>query len=292
MKRLICESCGSTNIIRTDEYYVCQNCGTKHINDSDNKTTAVIDMSPFKDNALINARRARSNRDWEETERYYDTVEMCSPENAEAVFYSAYAKARRALMTSDPGAEDALRIFAKDIDFIDKTYVPADIDAHISLLEGMSKDIRALCKYKFDYDSNIITLFKAIHTVFYFMLAHIIANMQADRKLTRLYSMQVKHLEAMLAYGAYGEERLEILEKLEAIHQEWKRIDPMHSYSRTHMSNDLSAANGYGWKDYLRFMFTSVAIFLISLSAMSGSIELFLYGLLILVIALILWLWH
>ena len=289
MKRLFCESCGSINIIRTDDYYVCQNCGTKYINDS---ASSVLDLSKLKDNALINARRARSNRDWDETERYYDAVEMYSPQNAEAVFYSAYAKARRALMTADPGAEDALRIFAKDIDFIDKTYVPADIDAHISLLEGMSKDIRALCKYKFDYDSNIITLFKAIHTVFYFMLAHIIANMQADRKLTRLYSMQVKHLEAMLAYGAYGEERSEILEKLEAIHQDWKRIDPMHSYSRTHMSNDLSAANGYGFKDYLRFIFISLAILIISLSAMSGSIELFSYGLLILVIAFILWLWN
>ncbi len=241
MKRLICESCGSTNIIRTDEYYVCQNCGTKHINDSANKTTAVIDMSPFKDNALINARRARSIEDWEEAERYYDAVEMYSPQNAEAVFYSAYAKAKTALMVYDYGTKDALRIFARDIGFIDEKYTPTDIDAHISLLEDMSKGIMILCERRILDDESIIDLFKAIHTAFCLMLGHIIDSRQYDRYLARLYSMQVKHLEAMIRYGLDAAERSEILEKLEAVHQNWHRIDPMHSFSGFDAYNAQSA---------------------------------------------------
>ncbi len=232
MKRLICESCGSINIIRTGEYFVCQNCGTKYI--SENKTSAVIDMSSLRDNALINARRARSNEDWEEAERYYNAVEISSPDNAEAVFYSAYAKTRRAIRSEDSIANvvDALRILAKDIIFIDENYTPTDIDAHMSLLEDMSRDIRILCINRQYYDAKIIETFKAIHSVFCLMLEHITDSRKYDLYIPymiRLYDMQVKHLEALMKFDLTADERAEIYDKLVAVHNSWHRIDPMHS---------------------------------------------------------------
>lgn len=38
MKKVVCEGCGSADIVKQDGFYVCQNCGLKYSDDSDKKT--------------------------------------------------------------------------------------------------------------------------------------------------------------------------------------------------------------------------------------------------------------
>ena len=104
MKALVCELCGSNDIVKQDGYYVCQHCGTKYTPEEARKLmiegtvevtgTVKVDNSSSVEKYLQNARRARTKGDWAEVEKYYNMVEQNTPENIEAIFYSAYGKLR------------------------------------------------------------------------------------------------------------------------------------------------------------------------------------------------------
>lgn len=102
MKALVCEMCGSQDLVKTDGMFVCQNCGTKYTAEEAKKMmvegTVQIDNSAFVEKYLANARRARTKGDWAEVEKYYNLVEQNAPENIEAIFYSAYGKLRTTLL--------------------------------------------------------------------------------------------------------------------------------------------------------------------------------------------------
>ena len=102
MKALVCEMCGSQDLVKTDGMFVCQNCGTKYTVEEAKKMmvegTVQIDNSAFVEKYLANTRRARTKGDWAEVEKYYNLVEQNAPENIEAIFYSAYGKLRTTLL--------------------------------------------------------------------------------------------------------------------------------------------------------------------------------------------------
>ena len=111
MKQLTCEMCGSTELVKNDGFFVCQTCGCKYSVEEAKKMmiegtvdvqgTVKVDNSAFVEKYLANARRAKQKEDWEETEKYYNMVEQNDPTNIEAIFYSSYGKAKRALVESD-----------------------------------------------------------------------------------------------------------------------------------------------------------------------------------------------
>ena len=111
MKRLTCEMCGGTDLIKQDGVFVCQYCGTKYSVEEARKMmidgtvdvqgTVKIDNSDFVQKYLENARRAYSKEDWEEVEKYYNMVEQNSPNNMEAVFFSSFGKAMLSLTDNE-----------------------------------------------------------------------------------------------------------------------------------------------------------------------------------------------
>ena len=111
MKKLTCEMCGGTNLIKENGVFVCQNCGVQYsLEDAKNmmiegvvdvQGTVKLDNSAFIERSLQNARRALNKEDWEEVEKYYNLVEQNAPNNMEAVFFSSYGKARISLLDND-----------------------------------------------------------------------------------------------------------------------------------------------------------------------------------------------
>ncbi len=113
MKRLVCEMCGSTDMIKEEGSFICQSCGTKYSVEEAKKMmveiegtvdvqgTVKVDNSAIIAKHLINAHRALVKEDWEEVEKYYNLVEQNSPDNIEAVFFSSYGKAMLAMTDSD-----------------------------------------------------------------------------------------------------------------------------------------------------------------------------------------------
>ena len=95
MQAIICELCGSNEIIKQDGLYVCQHCGTKYSVEEARKLIGVvkIDKSEETENLLILARRARDENNVENGAKYYDMVLRNDPTNWEASFYQVYFQA-------------------------------------------------------------------------------------------------------------------------------------------------------------------------------------------------------
>ena len=98
MKTLTCEMCGSTNLIKQDSVFVCQQCGTKYSVEEARKMmvegTVKIDSSEELNNLLILARRAKENSNYEKAAKYYEEICIKDPDNWEANFYSLYCECR------------------------------------------------------------------------------------------------------------------------------------------------------------------------------------------------------
>lgn len=133
MKQLTCEMCGSTDLMKQDGVFVCQSCGCKYSVEEakrmmvegtvDVQGTVKVDNSAFVEKYLANARRAKQKEDWEETEKYYNMVEQNDPNNIEAIFYSAYGKAKSSLIDGDIyKRQAAFKVLANCISIIDAKY--------------------------------------------------------------------------------------------------------------------------------------------------------------------------
>lgn len=155
MKAIVCEMCGSNDVVKQDGNYVCQHCGTKYSVEEAKKLmiegtveiqgTVKVDNTSFVQKSLANARRAKQKEDWEETEKYYNMVEQYEPNNIEAIFYSAYGKVRRALTVADFNAQQtSIKILDKSISIIDDNFELTTFDDNRVIIEHMVEDVIGL----------------------------------------------------------------------------------------------------------------------------------------------------
>jgi len=103
MKAIVCELCGSNNLVKEEGLFICQHCRTKYTPEEAKKlmvegvvevTGSVrIDNSDNLDKALKNARRAKDDNNSELAEKYYGEVIDLDPDNWEGVFFNTYFKA-------------------------------------------------------------------------------------------------------------------------------------------------------------------------------------------------------
>lgn len=106
MNELICEMCGSNNIVKQDGLYVCQACNTKYSVEEARKMmtgekvevegTVKIDTSSELSNLYEVARRAKNTNNSENALRYYDQILVKDPNSWEAQFYVIYFRAMNA----------------------------------------------------------------------------------------------------------------------------------------------------------------------------------------------------
>lgn len=118
MKRLVCEMCGGSDLVKQDGVFVCQNCGTKYSVEEAKKmmvegavtvegTVAVegtvkVDKSKELENLYVLARRAKEADNTDNACRYYTQIEMQDPNSWEAYFYLIYFKARTTKIADIP----------------------------------------------------------------------------------------------------------------------------------------------------------------------------------------------
>ena len=103
MKRLVCEMCGSADLLKTEGVFVCQSCGTKYSVEEAKKmmvegtvdvsgSIVKVDSSDRLSNLLLLANRAREENNSEEAKKYYELSLIEDPNSWEASFYSLYYK--------------------------------------------------------------------------------------------------------------------------------------------------------------------------------------------------------
>lgn len=162
MKKIMCEMCASNDLVKQDGYYVCQCCGMKYSIDEakkmmidgtvDVKGTVKVDNSPFVEKYLANARRAKEKEDWEEVEKYYNMVEQNDPTNIEAIFYSAYGKAKSALVDGDIyKREAAFKVLQNCISIVDDNFDMDDEENQRAIIKKIGSDILSMSCSNFVY---------------------------------------------------------------------------------------------------------------------------------------------
>ena len=174
MKRLTCEMCGSTDLIKNGGAFECQVCGCKYSVEEAKKmmleitgtvdvtgSTVKIDNNAQIEKYLQNARRAYSKSDWSEVEKYYNLVERERPDNIEAIFYSAYAKAVPTLRNKDmENRKAAFHVLSNSISIIDDNFDIKDKVKNKELIYKINEDVEKICNMDFvyDYDHTVLLI--------------------------------------------------------------------------------------------------------------------------------------
>lgn len=170
MKQLTCEMCGSTDLMKQDGVFVCQTCGCKYSVEEAKKMmiegvvdvqgTVTVDNTSFVKKYLQNARRAKDKEDWEETEKYYNLVEQNDPSNIEAIFYSAYAKAKMAIFEKDTlKYHHIFDVLTNSISIIDDNYSIDKSDEEEKLIKEIYDDIKKMFIFVGDVFYNVSDAF-------------------------------------------------------------------------------------------------------------------------------------
>ena len=251
MKKLVCELCGSDDIVKQEGCFVCQQCGTKYSleeakrmmmegGDAAPGITVKVDNTSFVERYLQNARRAKAKEDWEETEKYYNMVEQNEPTNIEAVFYSAYGKARTALISEDYYKKEAVfRVLQNTISVISDDFVVEKAEEEKPLLEQIKTDIAGLYKSNFVYnkttkdgvttsnEAKIKELFTNTSIAFMNALDKVAAKLPDEQKKERAwyYKLAISLADYVRALKVSPTISREELLKF---HQKIKEVDPLY----------------------------------------------------------------
>ena len=114
MKKLTCEMCESTDLLKQDGAFVCQSCDAKYSveeakrmmgeNTAGVDGTAKVNNAGKLDNLYINARRAKDDGNVEQAFKYYEQIILEDPDSWEANFYIAYFSAVRYFQKGEIGS--------------------------------------------------------------------------------------------------------------------------------------------------------------------------------------------
>lgn len=101
MKQMVCEMCGGTDLQKEDGVFVCKSCGCKYSVEEARKlmiegtvdvtgSTVKVDTSAELKNLYELARRAKTDGNSENAQKYYDQILIKDPSSWEANFYSTF----------------------------------------------------------------------------------------------------------------------------------------------------------------------------------------------------------
>ena len=150
MKALVCEMCGSHNLIKNNGMYVCENCGTKYTTEEAKKLMVEVSGSVKIDNTkkLENyyklARRAKETNNSADAKKYYDYIRQEVPEDWEANFFAVYYQTMQCTIAEILSASSVLCECVKDTVSLIKN---ADTDKQFNALNEI-----------FEYCTTIVTI--------------------------------------------------------------------------------------------------------------------------------------
>lgn len=272
MKQIVCEVCGSNDLVKEDGCFICQYCGAKYspeeakrlivevngkVDVSGSKVT--VDNTSFVERSLENARRAKAKEDWEECEKYYNMVEQYEPTNIEAIFYSSYGKARMALVDSDRfKREQKIKVLKNSISVIDDNYdnSPDKYEENKVLIQNINADLLSMMNSSFvmntvnngNYTSNdssyTFDMFIELSLGMIESIEHIIGVI-TDKKKT-IYLWQILRQQYSYIYSIYRRasykyrQRSLWLDAIANIDNQLYRLDPYY-HAPSLKSNNNSA---------------------------------------------------
>ena len=274
MNAIKCELCGSNDVVKQGDYFVCQHCGTKYTLEDARKLigTVKIDNSDTIKSYLQYARRAKEKEDWEESEKYYNLVEQNEPNNVEAIFYSAYAKAMASLTSDDLYKRQAIfKSLSNSIQLIDDNYNPDEESQYHSILIQISDDIFRLCSSNFVYTKTTHRYFNGTttefthtdntdetYTLFHYLNFNFAANLssiaektngKSEAQLDYLYERAIMHLQYIINQkNDWSEFSMVSAGLIDDTHKKWNQYNPNHSIPASLVGKMENEKNEYHQK--------------------------------------------
>ncbi len=120
MKKLVCEMCNSTDLVKQDGLYVCQSCGTKYTVEEARKmmiegpvdvtgSTVKVDETGKIENLYRLARRAKDSGNSKNAQKYYSQIVVDRPNDWEANFYQDFFESDQCTIAEISSAADTIR---------------------------------------------------------------------------------------------------------------------------------------------------------------------------------------
>lgn len=130
MKKIICEMCGSNDLLKKDNVFVCQSCGTKYSVEEAKKMMieGKVDVSGSKvkvdendkiKNYFMMANNAYDANNTKEAENYCNKIIEIDPENSEAWFLKGKSAGWQSSLTNIR-FEETINAFQKAINYTDE----------------------------------------------------------------------------------------------------------------------------------------------------------------------------
>lgn len=248
MKKLVCEMCGGTNIVKENGVYVCQNCGVQYSLEEAKKMmiegtvnvqgTVQVDNTTLVENYYRNARRAMQQEDWEGVERYYDLILQNNPGSIEAIFYSAYGRVKLSFYESDvPKRAQKINVLINNIYLIGKSYNPNAKEDCRDVIEMISNDVMEMADSSYVYNirrndygmqvasdkADTAKLLVALQKAFVETMESIL---KTDPQLY-ICEIIIKHCEALIKNDRKNES--EYRRKIDAV-RNWIKRDSLNEY--------------------------------------------------------------
>lgn len=103
MKQLLCEMCGSKDLVKQEGVFVCQSCGCKYSVEEAKKmmiegtveVTGTVKVDDEKETLNLKqlASNAKNRKDYKEAAKYYNELLLKEPNSWETNYYTVYAQA-------------------------------------------------------------------------------------------------------------------------------------------------------------------------------------------------------
>jgi len=138
MKKLACEMCGSTNIIKKEGLYNCQNCGTKYSPEEAKKMmiegTVKLDIASNVENYKKIAKNAFLNNRYEFAYDYYNKIIELDADDLKSVYMTELMYYSCSLLKVDNLPEPLIKILFKDNNFNDLFIIDDEIQEKFAKL--------------------------------------------------------------------------------------------------------------------------------------------------------------
>ena len=157
MKKIVCEVCGSNELKKQGDEFVCQHCGTKYSTEDAQKLFVEIDSSEQINNFLTLARREKSATNYGDAYTHYSKAQELNPGNWEPAFYTTYCKAMNSTIAELMSVTKTMQKHMQTI--ADVLLDEKDIQVRQNAIKLIITDMKIMCEFfivvsKGEYEKN------------------------------------------------------------------------------------------------------------------------------------------
>ena len=178
MKIIVCEMCGSKDLIKQESIYICQSCGTKYSTEEARKlmvevegtVNVVVDNTASVDNMLQLAKKSLEIGNYQEAEDYANRVIENKRDSYYAWFIKGVSIGKKTTLAK-PTVQEGIKYMLSSIEYapreeLDSLKNSISKEAYSMLVKRVSDSCQAFgARHNADLHKQIISLIPRLHAI-------------------------------------------------------------------------------------------------------------------------------